>query len=107
MVSQSYQTADAANRRFYVHGPEAWTMAEAIERYCAALHPAIEQVAVIPVETARAQAAATGDNTLGFMAEMMAYFDQAGELGSPEEANRILGPPTITLDTWIRARNGR
>ena len=107
MVSRSYQTDEAANQRFYVHGPEAWTMAEAVERYCAALHPEVDEVAVIPVEGARAQAAATGDKTLGFMAEMMAYFDQAGELGSPEEANRILGPPTITLDTWIHARNGR
>jgi uncharacterized protein YbjT (DUF2867 family) len=107
MVSQSYQTADAANRRLYVHGPEAWTMAEAVERYCAALHPEIDDVAVIPVETARAQAAATGDQTLGFMAEMMAYFDQAGELGSPEEANRILGPPATTLDDWIHARNAK
>lgn len=107
MVSQSYRTEDAADRRLYVHGPEALTMAEAVKRYCDALHPEIDEVLVIPVDTARAQATATGDQVLGFMADMMAYFDQAGELGSPEEANRILGPPTITLEEWIRARDGR
>lgn len=41
------------------------------------------------------------------VAEMMAYFDQAGELGSPEEANPILGPPTTTIDEWIRTRDSR
>jgi hypothetical protein len=34
----------------------------------------------------------------------MAYFDRVGELGDPSEANELLGPPTTTLEEWIRQR---
>ena len=55
----------------------------------------------MPIETARGAAQATGNQILAFMAEMMAYFDQAGEGGDPTEANRLLGAPATTLDEWI------
>ena len=38
---------------------------------------------------------------LGFMADTMAYFDQAGELGSAEETEGILGPIQTTLAAWL------
>jgi hypothetical protein len=41
---------------------------------------------------------------LGFFAELMAYFEQAGEMGDPAEANRLLGAPATTLDAWIEQR---
>jgi hypothetical protein len=31
----------------------------------------------------------------------MGYFNQAGERGDPGEADRLLGAPTTTLDTWL------
>jgi hypothetical protein len=40
----------------------------------------------------------------GFFAELMAYFDQVGEMGDPAEANRLLGEPATTLDAWIEQR---
>jgi len=104
MVSTAYQRAEAANQRFFVHGPEALTMVEALERYCRAFHPAIESVAVMPVEAARGMAESTGDGMLKFYAEMMAYFEKVGEPGDPTEANEILGAPTATLDEWIDLR---
>jgi uncharacterized protein YbjT (DUF2867 family) len=107
MVSTAYQLEEAANRRFLVHGPEAMTMKEAMERYCQAFHPEIESVSVMPVVTARAVARSTGNQMLGFFAELMAYFDQVGELGDPAEANRLLGAPTTTLDAWIEHRQAR
>jgi uncharacterized protein YbjT (DUF2867 family) len=107
MVSTAYQLEEAANRRFLVHGPEAMTMKEALEHYCRAFHPEVESVSVMPVETARAVAKSTGNQMLGFFAELMAYFDQVGEMGDPAEANRLLGTPTKTLEAWIEQRKAR
>jgi len=104
MVSMAYQTEGAANKRLFVHGPEALTMQEALTRYCRVFHPEVESVSVMPVDTARAVAKSTGNQMLGFFAELMAYFDQAGEMGDPAEANRLLGAPATTLDAWIEQR---
>jgi uncharacterized protein YbjT (DUF2867 family) len=101
LVARAYETEMAANRCFYVHGPEAWTMPEALGQYRASMCPEIEAVTVIPVAAARAEAARSGDPMLGFMADTMAYFDQAGELGSAEETEGILGPIQTTLAAWL------
>ena len=101
MVTTAYQLEEAANKRFFVHGPEAMTMKEALERYCQACHPEVESVSVMPVDAARAVAKSTGNQMLGFFAGLMAYFDQVGEMGDPAEANQLLGAPTTTLDAWI------
>jgi uncharacterized protein YbjT (DUF2867 family) len=104
MVSNAFQREEAAGRRLYVHGPEGIPMREALERYCRALEPGIDSVAVIPIEAARSMAASMGNQALGMIAEMMAYFQRAGEPGDPAEANRILGAPTTTLDQWLARR---
>ncbi|MEJ2209438.1 MAG: NAD(P)H-binding protein [Anaerolineae bacterium] len=104
MVSMAYRLEAAADKRLFVHGPEAMTMKEALERYCRAFHPEVESVSVMPVDAARAAAKSTGNQMLGFFAELMAYFDQAVEMGDPAEANRILGAPTTTLEAWIERR---
>lgn len=104
MVSNAYQRQESASKRLYVHGPEAIRMHEALERYCQALHPEIGTVAVVPIDAARGMAAASGNEMLQYFAEIMAYFDQAGELGDPAEANQLLGAPTTTLDAWIQGR---
>jgi uncharacterized protein YbjT (DUF2867 family) len=105
MISAALRTDEAVDSTLYVHGPEAWTMVEAVEVYRAALRPDIESVTVLPVAAARAQAEASGNQMLGFMADMMAYFDEAGELGDPAEANRILGGPTTTIAQWLASRD--
>jgi uncharacterized protein YbjT (DUF2867 family) len=107
MVSTAYQLEEAANRRFFVHGPEAIAMKEALERYCRTFHPEVESISVMPVDAARAVAKSTDNQMLGFFAELMAYFDQAGEMGDPAEANRLLGAPATTLDAWIEQRKAR
>lgn len=104
MVSAAFRTEGAAGTRLYVHGPEALPMREALERYCRIEHPGLE-VTTVPVAAARAGAKASGDPVLGFIAEMMAYFDRAGELGDSGEADRLLGPNTITLDQWLQERS--
>ena len=104
MVTTSYRTEEAVNRRFYVHGPEGLTMREALERYCSVVHPDIA-VGMMPFPEAKAMAEATGSRLMSYMAALMGYFDQAGELGDPSEANELLGAPTMTLRDWIEARH--
>ncbi len=104
MVSNAYQREEAINQRLFVHGPEAMSMVEAMERYCQTFHPEVEAVQMMPIDAARAMADATGNNMLKFFAELMAYFDKVGEMGDPTEANELLGTPEITLDDWIEKR---
>jgi uncharacterized protein YbjT (DUF2867 family) len=107
MVSVSYQRGEAANKRFFVHGPEKLSMEAALTRYCSVLHPEITDISIMPIETARSVAVSTNNPVLGFFAELMAYFEQVGELGDPAEANQILGAPGTTLDAWIEQRTAR
>jgi uncharacterized protein YbjT (DUF2867 family) len=104
MVAKAYQSDEAVGKRLYVHGPEAITMKGALERYCEAFYPEIQEVMVMPVDAARATAEATGNKVLGFFAELMAYFQKVGEPGDPAEANKLLGAPSTTLDNWIEKR---
>jgi uncharacterized protein YbjT (DUF2867 family) len=107
MVSNTYQREEAINHRLFVHGPEAMSMVEAVERYCQAFYPEVEAVQMMPIDAARAMAESTGNNMLKFFAELMAYFDKVGEMGDPTEANQLLGAPKITLDEWIEKTKDR
>jgi NADH dehydrogenase len=104
MVSAAYQKEEAVNKRFYVHGPEAITMKEALERYCRIFHPDIKAVSVMPVWLAKLMGTLARNEMLKFASTMMAYFDKAGELGDPTEANQILGAPKTTLDAWMEQK---
>jgi hypothetical protein len=42
-----------------------------------------------------------------FFAELMAYFDQVGEMGDPAKANGLPGAPATMLDAWIEQRTAR
>jgi uncharacterized protein YbjT (DUF2867 family) len=103
MISQAFQVDGAAGRRLFVHGPQAFTMQAALERFCQLARPDIEHVSVIPIDQARASAEATGNAVLRFMTDLMGYFDQAGERGDPQEADRLLGAPRTTLDACLTA----
>ena len=104
MVSNAYQREEAINQRLFIHGPEAMSMVEAMERYCQTFHPEVEAVQMMPIDAARAMADSTGNNMLRFFADLMAYFDKVGEMGDPAEANQLLGAPEMTLDDWLENR---
>ncbi|MCA9905321.1 MAG: NAD(P)H-binding protein, partial [Anaerolineae bacterium] len=61
MVSNAFQREAAANKRLYVHGPEAITMKAALERYCKTLHPEIKGVSAMPLFLAKVMASVTGN----------------------------------------------
>jgi len=104
MVSSAFQREEALNHKLWVHGPQALTMVQAMETYCQAFHPDVREVTMMPIEAAQSTAKSTGNEKLGFFAEMMAYYDKVGEMGDPSEANELLGTPSTTLDSWILRR---
>ncbi|MEJ2217724.1 MAG: NAD(P)H-binding protein [Gemmatimonadota bacterium] len=104
MVTAAYRTEEAAGKRFYIHGPAAINMHEALDRYREALHPDIDAVSTLPTWLGRVLAAATRNKELRFACQLMAYFDRVGEPGDPTEASRVLGKPTTTLDEWLEER---
>jgi hypothetical protein len=72
-----------------------------LERACAVLRPEIEAVGLMPVWLARVIGKLTKNDMLKFAAGLMGYFDKAGELGDPTEANQLLGAPSTTLEQWL------
>lgn len=104
MVSRAYQLEDAINKRFYIYGPEAMTMKTALERYCAKFHPEVEKISVMPIWLAKLLGTLTGNEMLKFASGLMSYFDKTPEGGDPTEANKILGAPATTLNTWMNTR---
>ncbi len=101
MVSAAYRDPNAAGQTLFVHGPEAMTLRAALERYCAAVHPAAPPIQVMSLWMARAIGVLTRNAQLRFAAALMAYFAKVGEGGDPSETNRILGAPTTTLERWV------
>jgi NADH dehydrogenase len=104
MVSAAFQSEDAAGKRFYVYGPDALSMPEALARYCRVLHPEVEKISDMPIWLARVIARLTRNQAMKFAADLMGYFDKTQEVGDSAEADRILGAPEITLDEWINSR---
>jgi len=101
MVSTAFQSDEAANKEFYIHGPETISMNDALAQYIATAHPEIEKVGNMPFWMAKLLAAMTKSDELKSAAAMMAYFEKVGEEGDPAEANRILGAPQTTLKGWL------
>jgi len=97
MVSKSYQTDETLNKELYIFGPEAFTMGEAMKIY--AEHAGVK---VTPISTTMLSVLGTLTfNTEGKgMAVWMKHYENWGEDGSPEEANRLLGAPHVTLKEW-------
>lgn len=104
MVSASYRLEEAANKKLFIHGPEAVTIREALRRYCAVFHPEIRKTSTMPLWLVRLIATVRRDKQMKFAGELISFSEKVGECGDPTEANRILGAPQITLEEWIGQR---
>ncbi len=102
MVSAAYRLDAAVGQIFYVHGPEALLLKDAVERYARAIDPEAGAARVLSVGKARIIAFITRNRRLRFAADLMGYFEKVGELGDPALANTLLGAPATTLDQWVR-----
>ena len=102
MVVESYRRPEAANRAFYVHGPEALTVLEAQRSYCRVLHPEIRSFRSTPYWLLRLSARLSRNARMRTGVEMVSYLEKVGERGDPTEANAILGAPQTTLEQWLQ-----
>ncbi len=103
MVSKAFQLPEAENKRFFIYGPEALTMQEALEKYCSVVHPGMK-VSSIPIWLISLIGKVSFNAELQFIAELMRFFDKVGEGGDPTEANELLGVPTTTLEQWCETQ---
>ena len=99
MVSKSYQTDETLNKELYIFGPEAFTMGEAMKIY--ADHAGIK---VAPMSTTMLSVLGTLTFNTEWkgMSVLMKHYENWGEDGSPDEANRLLGAPQVYLRDWIK-----
>jgi uncharacterized protein YbjT (DUF2867 family) len=104
MVVASLDRPEAEDKTFYVYGPEALTMAEAVERYRSLCAPHA-RLAHVPFWALSLLALAPSRTRLRRVGlPLMRYFAKVSELGDPAEANALLGAPGTTLDAWCRQR---
>ncbi|MDD2921868.1 MAG: NAD(P)H-binding protein [Anaerolineales bacterium] len=101
MVSQSYQSDEALNKELYIFGPEAFTMGEAMKIYTEIAAPHIK-IAPISTKMLSILGALSFNTEWKSMSTLMGHYERWGEDGSPEEANRLLGAPRITLKEWCK-----
>ena len=102
MVVESYRRPEAVNKRFYVHGPQALTVIEALQSYCQALHSEIRRFRRTPHWLLRLMARFRGSAELRAGVDIVSYLEKVGEPGDPAEANAVLGAPQVTLDRWLQ-----
>lgn len=103
MVSKAYATPLAANKTFYVCGPQSLTMREALQILQRAAYPR-HRIIYLPIWVARLIAQAGGRRELQ---SVLPFFDYCEKIrvflsGSPDEANALLGAPATTLEAWAR-----
>lgn len=101
MVSKSYQTEETLNKEIYIFGPEAYTMGEAMKIY--ADHAGVK-VSPMSTQMLSVLGTLTFNTEWKGMAVLMKHYENWGEDGSPEEANRVLGAPQVTLKEWCEKR---
>ena len=101
MVSKSYQTDETLNKEFYIFGPKACTMGEAMEIY--AKHSGLK-VAPISLKFLSVLGTLTLNTEWKSMAVLMKHYENWGEDGSPDEANLLLGAPNISLRKWLEKK---
>ncbi|HLW01968.1 MAG TPA: NAD(P)H-binding protein [Ktedonobacterales bacterium] len=99
MVSRAFQVPEAAHKIFYVQGPEALTLGEALRLYCAELAPE-KRVTTMPLALMSVLDTLFLGRQMRRTVQMMRVLQRYGEIGDPSEANRILGAPTTTLRAW-------
>jgi uncharacterized protein YbjT (DUF2867 family) len=99
MVSRAFQVPEATNKIFYIQGPEALTLAEALHLYCTMLEPE-KQVTTMPLWLMSVVDTLFLGRTMRRTLQIMQILQRYGEFGDPSEANRLLGAPTTTLQAW-------
>ena len=110
MVARALRTPEAANREFFVQGPEPITIPDALRLYCTLVEPG-KRVIALPLWFMRMIDTMFLQRKLHDTLKLMALMGRVGERGDPTETNRVLGAATTTLRQWCeqqrRHRSGQ
>lgn len=102
VISLTFEKEEARNQRFYIYGPEAMTMTEAIQRYCKVKYPEVNKVSAMPVWLAKLIASLTRNDAMKFAANLMGYFDKTAEVGDAALTEKVFGKLETNLESWIQ-----
>jgi len=100
LVARAYQLPEAANKTFFVVGPEGYGKGDAMRMYIEIARPELK-LRFMPVWLMKTIAALSFDRQLFADVGRMAFYDTIGDdFGDPSESNRILAAPATTLRQW-------
>lgn len=100
MVAQAYRLTESLNRHFVIHGPEPFTMYDALKQYCSALCPEVS-IHQYPAWQVKLLAKYLNKPHLLELVRNMEKFEVYGESGDPHDTDMLLGTPMITLREWV------
>jgi NADH dehydrogenase len=106
MVSRSFRVPEAANRVYFVPGPEAIAIPDALRLYCSLVEPG-KLVVSMPLWFMSIVDALFMRGQLRSTLQLMKAMQNLGERGDPTEANETLGAPTTTLLRWCEEQRLR
>ncbi len=100
LVARAYELPEAANKTFFVVGPEGYGKGDALRLYIEIARPELK-LRFMPVWLMKTIAALSFNRQLFGDVGRMAFYDTIGDdFGDPSESQRILGTPTTTLRQW-------
>ena len=99
MVSRSFWTPEAENRQFFVQGPEAITIQDALRLYCSLVEPG-KRVVSMPLWFMSIVDALFMRRQLRGTLQLMRVMQRVGEQGDSSDTDTVLGAPTTTLNQW-------
>jgi NADH dehydrogenase len=102
-VARAFEVPEAANRDFYVHGPEAMTLRQALGIYRRIVAPD-KRLVTIPLPVMSTIDRLFMGGKLAPNLQIMRLLARLGERGDPTATNELLGAPTTIVEAWCRAR---
>jgi uncharacterized protein YbjT (DUF2867 family) len=103
MVSRAFSTPAALEKVLDIHGPQAFTIPDALRTYCGRLAPDT-QVVTRPLWLMNLLDRTVLRGQLRGTLGLMHALQESGERGNPTEANELLGAPSISLAEWCEQR---
>ena len=102
-VARAFATEAAANREFYVHGPEELTLHQTRGIYRRIVAPE-DRLVTIPLVVMAAIDRLFMCGKLAANLQIMGLLARLGEQGDPTAANELLGAPSTTVEQWCRTQ---
>jgi uncharacterized protein YbjT (DUF2867 family) len=102
-VAHAFATPAAANRDFYIHGPEPLSLHQALDPYRQIVAPD-KRLVTIPLPIMATIDRLFMSGKLAPDLQIMRLLARLGERGDPTAANDLLGAPTTTVQAWCHTQ---